>query len=155
VEVVQDLGVLHVDQARPSDESIAPRELDVQDQAARSALDTLRTRAEGILALLPVIEVPPVDTTGYAGMSADVMRDRIAPVETVAQALTKRLLGAEEEQELLRAYGRALEVLTPLLALLEKGRFVEAAGFVTDATTPDALAALRAELDKAAEGGVE
>ena len=155
VEGVQDLGVLHVDYARPGDESIAPRELDAEDQATRTAVEALRTRAEGILALLPVIEVPPVDTTAYAGMSADALRDRLAPVERSAQALTKRLLDAEEEQELLRAYGRALEVLTPLLALLENGRVVEATGFVTDANTPAALATLRAELDKVTGGRIE
>ena len=51
VEAVQDLGVLHVDHVRPASEDIAPRELAEEDQATRAALEAVRTRAEGILAL--------------------------------------------------------------------------------------------------------
>lgn len=155
VEAVQNLGVVHVDPVRPSGQAIAPRELEAEDQAARAALDAVRTRAEGILALLPVVETSPLDTAPYAAQSVEALRDRLAPVEAAAQDLTRRLLEAEEEHELLRAYGRALEVLTPLLALLESSKAVEAIGFVIEAKTLDALQPLRAELEKVVGGRVE
>jgi V/A-type H+-transporting ATPase subunit I len=155
VEAVQQLGVLHVDPVRPADAAIAPRELGAEDQSARAALDAVRTRAEGILALLPVIETPPVDTAPYSGQSPQALQERLAPIEAEAQAVTRQLLEAEEEHELLRAYGRALEVLTPLLALLESSKAVEAIGFLMEAKTPGALQALRAELEKATGGRVE
>ncbi len=155
VGAVQELGVLHVDHVRPASEDIAPRELGEEDQAARTALESVRTRAEGILALLPVIETPPQDTAPYAAQSAPALHERLAPVETDAQTLTRRLLEAEEEQEILAAYGRALEVLTPLLGLLEGSRSLEAVGFVTDARSPEALDRLQSDLRQAAGGRVE
>ncbi len=155
VEAVQRLGALHIDHVRSANEAIGPRELTQEDQAARAALDGVRTRAEGLLALLPVIEAPPLETEAFANQPPEALHARLAPVEAEAQDLTRRLLEAEEEQELLRAYGRALEVLTPLLALLEASKSVEALGFVMDAKSPDALEGLRAELVKATGGRVE
>jgi V/A-type H+/Na+-transporting ATPase subunit I len=155
VEAVQRLGVLHIDHVRPAEGAIGPRELAEEDQAARAALDGVRTQAEGLLALMPAIEIPPLETEPFAGQPPDTLRGRLAPVEAEAQDLTRRLLEAEEEQELLRAYGRALEVLTPLLALLEASKTVEAIGFVMDAKSPTALDGLRAELEKATGGRME
>ncbi|HET9001183.1 MAG TPA: hypothetical protein VFP86_16215 [bacterium] len=155
VDAVQRLGALHIDHVRPANDAIRPRELTQEDQAARAALDGVRTRAEGLLALLPVIEAPPLETEAFAHQPPEALHARLAPVEAEAQDLTRRLLEAEEEQELLRAYGRALEVLTPLLALLEASKSVEALGFVMDAKSPDALEGLRAELVKATGGRVE
>src|SRR5438132_2177587 len=155
VEAVQDLGVLHVDHVRPASEDIAPRELAEEDQATRAALEAVRTRAEGILALLPVIETSPRDTAPYANQPAAALRDRLAAVETEAQTLTRRLLEAEEEQEILRAYGRALEVLSPLLGLLEGSRTLEAVGFVIEARGPEALDALRGDLRQVTGGRIE
>ena len=155
VEAVQRLGVLHIDHVRPADEAIGPRELAPEDQAARAALDGVRTQAEGILALLPVIETDPPATEPFSTQTPDALRARLAPVETETQSLTRRLLEAEEEQELLRAYGRAIEVLAPLLALLETSRRLEAIGFVMDAKPPDAIDTLRAELEKATGGRLE
>jgi len=155
IEAIQQLGALHIDHVRPADAAIGPRELTQEDQAARAALDGVRTRAEGLMALLPVIEAPPLETEPFSNQSPEALHARLAPVEAEAQDLTKRLLEAEEEQEILRAYGRALEVLTPLLALLEASRSIEAIGFVMDATSRDALGGLRAELAKATGGRVE
>jgi len=155
VEAVQRLGVLHIDHVRPASEAIRPRELTPEDQAARAAIDGVRTRAEGLLALLPVIEAPLLETEAFANQPPEALHGRLAPVEAEAQDLTRRLLEAEEEQELLRAYGRALEVLTPLLALLEASKSVEALGFVMEAKSPDALEALRSDLVKATGGRVE
>ena len=50
VEGVQDLGVLHVDHARPGDQSIAPRELDAEDQATRTAVEALDSERAASLA---------------------------------------------------------------------------------------------------------
>src|SRR5438445_10622382 len=155
VEGVQDLGVLHVDHIRPASEDIAPRELAEEDQATRAALEGVRTRAEGILALLPVIETSPRDTAPYANQAPAALRDRLAAVEAEAQTLTRRLLEAEEEQEVLRAYGRALEVLSPLLGLLEGSRTLEAVGFVIEARSPEALEALRDNLRQVTGGRIE
>ena len=155
VEAVQRLGALHIDHVRPADDTIGPRELAPEDQAARGALDALRTQAEALLTLLPVIETPPMDTESLAGQPPDRLSARLRPVEEQTQALTGRLLDAEEEQELLRAYGRALEVLTPLLALLENSKAVEGVGFTVDAKSPDAPARLRADLNQATGGRVE
>ncbi|HKV43876.1 MAG TPA: hypothetical protein VJT32_04265 [bacterium] len=155
IEAVQRLGALHIDHIRPVDPAIGPRGLAQEDQVERAALDAVRAQAEGILALLPVIETPPLDTASYASQSPEALRARLAPVEAEAQDLTRRLLNVEEEQELLRAYGRALELLAPLLALLEASKRVEAIGFVVDAKTPDVVDGMRAELRKAAGGRVE
>lgn len=155
VEAVQRVGALHIDHVRPTDDAIRPRELTPEDQAARGALDGLRTRAEGLLALLPVIEIPPLDTEPFTTQSSEVLHARLAPVEAEAQALTRRLLDAEDEQEVLRAYGHALEVLTPLLVLLEASKSVEATGFVVEARSPDALEGLRRDLANATGGRVE
>jgi V/A-type H+-transporting ATPase subunit I len=155
VEAVQALGMLHIDHVHSPDDAIGPRELPEEDQVARAALEGVRTQAEGLLALLPVIETPPVETEPFAALPAEALRGRLAPIEREAQDLTRRLLEAEEEQELLRAYGRALEVLAPLLALLEGSRSVEAIGFVIDAKSTESLEDLRADLDKATNGRVE
>jgi len=155
VEAVQRLGALHIDHVRPAEETIGPRELTPEDQAARTALDALRTQAEALLTLLPVVETPPPDTESLAGQPPERLSARLKPVEEQTQALTRRLLDAEEEQELLRAYGRALEILTPLLALLEGSKAVEAIGFVIDAKSPDALGRLRVDLSRATGGRVE
>jgi V/A-type H+/Na+-transporting ATPase subunit I len=156
IEAVQRLGALHIDHVRLTEGAIRPRELPQEDQAARAALDGVRTRAEGLLALLPVIEAPPLATEPFSNQPPEALHARLAPVEAEAQDLTRRLLEAEEEQELLRAYGRALEVLTPLLALLETSKSVEAIGFVIDVKSDAAaLDALRAELGKATGGRLE
>ena len=154
-EAVQQLGALHIDHVRSGEDGIGPRELTQDDQAARAALDAVRTQAEGLLALLPVIEIPPLETQPLTEQPPEAFRARLAPIEAEAQDLTRRLLEAEEEHELLRAYGRALEVLTPLLALLEASKTVEAIGFVVDAKSPAPLDGLRADLEKATGGRVE
>ncbi len=151
---VQDLGVLHVDHVRPTPEGIAPRTLPEEEQAARDAIDAVRTRAEAILTLLPPIETPPVPTSPYAEQSPEALRGRLEAIETEVKDLTRRLLEAEEEQEILRAYGRAIEVLAPLLVLLEDSRFLEALGFVLEAK-PGALDTLRAELQNVTHGRME
>ncbi len=155
VETVQDLGVLHVDHLRPDDEAVGPRELAEDDQAARAAVEAVRTQAEGILSLLPVIETPPVEIGPFADQPPESLRGRLAPVEAQAKELTRRLLDLEEEFELLRAYGRALEVLAPLLAHLEGSRNVDALGFVIEGKTPGGIEAVREELQKATQGRVE
>jgi V/A-type H+-transporting ATPase subunit I len=155
VEAAQRLGALHIDHVRSSDDAIGPRDLSREDQAGRAAVDGVRTRADGLLALLPVIETPTLDTEAVRDEPPEAMAARLAPLESEVQDLTRRLLDAEEEQELLRAYGRALEVLTPLLALLESSTRIEAMGFVIDAKSPAVMDELRAELVKAAEGRVE
>lgn len=153
-DAVQGLGSLHIDHIRPSDETIAPRPLNDRDQATREAMDAVRTRAEAILALLPAIEIPPVATEPYAGQSPEALRSRLDAVDARAKDLTRRLLEAEEEQEILQAYGRAIEILAPLLAPLQGSRTLEAAGFVLDAK-PGAVDALRTELTAATHGRVE
>ncbi len=154
VKEVQDLGALHVDHVRPAEKAFEPRALVGEDQAARDAIDGVRTRAEAILTLLPVVETPPGPTAAYAEQAPETLRARLDALEAEVKDLTRRLLEAEEEQEILRAYGRAIEVLSPLLMLLEKSRSLEAVGFVLDAK-PGALEAVRAELDKATQGRVE
>jgi V/A-type H+-transporting ATPase subunit I len=155
VEVVQDLGVLHVDHLRADDEAVGPRELPEEDQAARETVDAVRTQAEGVLSLLPVVETPPVEIVPFADQPLEDLRRRLEPVEARAKELTRRLIDLEEEFELLRAYGRALEVLAPLLALLEGSQNVDALGFVIDAKTPGGIEGLREELRKVTQGRVE
>ncbi len=154
VKEVQDLGVLHVDHVRPTEEGIEPRALPGEDQAVRDAIDGVRTRAEAILTLLPVIETAPLPTAGYAVQAPDALRGRLDALDTEVKDLTRRLLEAEEEQEILRAYGRAIDVLSPLLILLETSHSLEAVGFVLEAK-PGSLEAVRAELAKATQGRVE
>jgi len=155
VEAVQELGVLHVDLVRPLDDTIGPGGLSDEDQAARASLEAVRTQAEGILALLPVIETPPFATAPFTNQTAEALSRRLDPIEADAKDLTRRLLEAEEENELLRAYGRAVDVLAPLLALLEGSRNVEAIGFVIDAKPPDAIEGVRRALEEAVGGRVE
>lgn len=151
---IQGLGSLHVDHVRPIEDGIGPRPLDARDQAARETIDAVRTRAEAILALLPALEIPPVSTEPYETQSPEALRARLDAVEAQAKDLTRRLLDAEEEQEILQAYGRAIEILAPLLAPLQGSRTLEAAGFLIDAK-PGALEALRGELAAATQGRVE
>ena len=153
-DAIQGLGTLHIDHVRPAEPAIAPRPLADRDQAAREAIDAVRTRAEAILALLPAIEIPPVATEPYAGQSPEALRARLDAVDAQAKDLTRRLLEAEEEQEILQAYGRATEILAPLLAPLQGSRTLEATGFLLDAK-PGVLDALRAELVSATQGRVE
>jgi V/A-type H+/Na+-transporting ATPase subunit I len=154
VKEVQDLGALHVDHVRPAEKGFEPRALPGEEQTARDAIDGVRTRAEAILALLPVVETPPGPTGAYAEQTPEALRSRLDALEVEVKDLTRRLLEAEEEQEILRAYGRAIEVLSPLLMLLETSQSLEAVGFVLEAK-PGALEAVRAELDKATQGRVE
>jgi len=154
VDAIQGLGALHIDHIRPAEQGIAPRPLGDADQAAREAIDAVRTRAEAILALLPVIEIPPVATEPFAAETPAALRGRLDPVEAQAKQLTRRLLDAEEEQEILQAYGRAIEILAPLLGPLQGSRLLESVGFLLDAK-PGALDALRAELVAATQGRVE
>ncbi len=151
---VQGLGVLHIDHVRPTEEGIAPRPLSQEEQATRDAIDGVRTRAEATLTLLPSLETPPVPTSAYAEESPEALRSRLEGVEAEVKDLTRRLLEAEEEQEILRAYWRAIEVLSPLLVLLEGSRSLEAVGFVMDAKA-GALDALRVDLESATHGRVE
>lgn len=151
VESVQELGALHVDHIRAADETFAPRELSDADQADRASWDVLRALSEGVLALLPVIEIPIVETAPFLSQSPDTLRQRIEPIDAEAKDLTRRLLDAEEELELLRAYGQAIEVVGPLLALLETSKRVNAAGFVLEAK-PGAVETLRGELERATHG---
>ena len=154
VKEIQDLGAVHVDQVRPTTAGVELRALAGDEQAARDAIDGVRTRAEAILALLPVIDTPPVRTAAYAEQTPEVLRSRLDGLEAEVKELTRRLLESEEEQEILRAYGRAIDVLSPLLLLLENSRSLEAIGFVLEAK-PGALEAVRADLEKATQGRVE
>jgi V/A-type H+/Na+-transporting ATPase subunit I len=153
-EAVQTLGTMHIDQVRPSESSITIRPLADRDQAAREAVDAVRTRAEAVLALLPPIEVPPIATAPYENQAPEALRARLDDVDAQAKDLTRRLLEVEEEQEILQAYGRAIEILAPLLAPLEGSRMLEAAGFLLE-NKPGALDALRTELTAATQGRVE
>jgi V/A-type H+-transporting ATPase subunit I len=155
VEAVQDLGVLHVDHVRPAEDGIRPRPLSEADEAARGAVDGVRTHAEAILSLLPPIETPAVPTDAYTREAPDRLRGRLEAVEAEVKDLTRRLLEAEEEQEILRAYGRAIQVLAPLLVPLEGSRSLDAIGFVLETKAPGAVEALRAELAQATRGRVE
>lgn len=154
VDAVQALGTLHIDHVRPVEPGIAARPLGERDQAARDAIDGVRTRAEATLALLPPLEIPPVATEPFAAEPPEALRTRLDAVEGRAKDLTRRLLDAEEEQEILQAYGRAIEVLAPLLAPLEGSRALDATGFLLEAK-PGALEALRADLESATHGRVE
>jgi V/A-type H+-transporting ATPase subunit I len=154
VHAIQGLGALHIDHVRPAEQTIAPRPLTGETQEAREAIDAVRTRGEAILALLPVIEIPPVATEPFEGQTPAALRARLDPIEAQAKDLTRRLLEAEEEQEILQAYGRAIEILGPLLAPLQNSRALEAVGFLLDAK-PGVLDALRAELVSATKGRVE
>ncbi len=155
VRAVQDLGVLHVDHVRATEEGIGPQPLPDQLETQRVAIDAVRTRAESILTLLPPLETPPMPTGPYVEDLPDALQDRLQPIEREVQDLTRRLLDAEDEQEILRAYGRAIQVLAPLLEPLERSRLLEAIGFVLEARSPGALDALRAELVQATRGRVE
>jgi len=154
VESIQEAGALHIDHIRTADETMVPRALSEPDQADRAAWDAVRTLAEGLLALLPVIEIPIVETAPFASQSPAVLRARLTPVDAEAKDLTRRLLNLEEELELLRAYGPALAVVGPLLALLETSKRVVASGFVLEAK-PGAVEALRGGLAQAVGGRVE
>jgi V/A-type H+/Na+-transporting ATPase subunit I len=151
---VQALGTLHIDPVRPSESSITIRPLAERDQAAREAIDAVRTRAEAVLALLPPIEIPPIATGPYEAQAPEALRARLDEVDAQAKELTRQLLDAEEEQEILQAYGRAIEILAPLMAPLEGSRALEAVGFLLEAK-PGALDALRTELAAATQGRVE
>jgi V/A-type H+-transporting ATPase subunit I len=153
-DAVQTLGTLHIEHVRPTESSITVRPLAGPDQAAREAIDAVRTRGEAVLALLPPIEVPPIATEPYAGEAPEALRARLGEVEAQAKDLTRQLLEVEEEQEILQAYGRAIEILAPLLAPLEHSRALEAAGFLLEAK-PGALDDLRKELSAATHGRVE
>ncbi|HLY21260.1 MAG TPA: hypothetical protein VKT83_02225 [bacterium] len=153
-DAIQGLGSLHIDHVRPAEESIAPRPLNDRDQAAREAIDAVRTRAEAILSLLPAIEIPPVATEPYAGQSPEALRARLDAVDAQAKELTRRLLEAEEEQEIVQAYGRAIEILAPLLTPLQNSRLLESTGFLLEGK-PGAVEALRSDLAAATQGRVE
>lgn len=153
-DAIQGLGSLHIDHVRPAEESISPRPLNDRDQAAREAIDAVRTRAEAILSLLPAIEIPPVATEPYAGQSPEALRARLDAVDAQAKELTRRLLEAEEEQEIVQAYGRATEILAPLLTPLQNSRLLESTGFLLEAK-PGAVEALRSDLVAATQGRVE
>jgi V/A-type H+/Na+-transporting ATPase subunit I len=153
-DAIQGLGSLHIDHVRPAEEGIAPRPLNDRDQAAREAIDAVRTRAEAILSLLPAIEIPPVATEPYAGQSPEALRARLDAVDAQAKELTRRLLEAEEEQEIVQAYGRAIEILAPLLTPLQNSRLLESTGFLLEAK-PGAVEALRSDLAAATQGRVE
>jgi len=155
VDAVQGLGVLHVDHVRSTEEGIKPQPLPQDAEAARAAIDAVRTRAEAILTLLPVLETPPIETARYASEPPDALGRRLDAVEHEVQDLTRRLLETEEEQEILRAYGRAIQVLAPLLALLEGSRTLEAIGFILETKGPGTLETVRAELAAATEGRME
>ncbi len=155
VDAVQGLGVLHVDHVRSAEEGIGPQPLPDDAEAARTAIDAVRTRAEAILTLLPALETPPVATAPYAAEAPQVLGRRLDAVERDVQDLTRRLLEAEEEQEILRAYGRAIQVLAPLLAPLEGSRTLEAVGFILETKGPGTVEAVRAELASATGGRVE
>jgi V/A-type H+/Na+-transporting ATPase subunit I len=155
VEAVQDLGVLHVDHVRPAEEGIRPQALGDTEEAARAAIDGVRTRAEAILALLPPLETAPIDTAPYATEAPSALRQRLETLEAQVKDLTRRLLDAEEEQEILRAYGPAIQVLAPFLALLEGSRSLEAIGFTVEGKDLGVLEPVRAELASATQGRAE
>lgn len=155
VDAVQDLGVLHVDHAPVQGEAVRPQGLSEEDEAARAAVDALRTRAEALLALLPPVETEALPTSAYAREPLDSLHRRLDAIERPVQELTRRLLEAEEEQEILQAYGRAIQVLAPLLALLEGSQSLEATGFLLDARAPGGIEAVRADLAVATQGRVE
>jgi V/A-type H+-transporting ATPase subunit I len=155
VEAVQDLGVLHIDHIKSAEEGIRPQALSGAEEAARAKIDGVRTRAEAVLALLPSIEMPPVATDAYARETPEALLGRLETIEAEAKDLTRRLLDAEEEQEILGAYGRAIQVLAPILALLEGSSRLEAVGFVLEDKSPGALDRIRADLAAATHGRAE
>jgi V/A-type H+-transporting ATPase subunit I len=154
VDAVQDLGVLHVDDARIANETVRPEKLSDEDEAERAAADALRMRADGVLALLPPVEAAQQPTALYAPEPTASLPQRLEGVERSVHALTRRLLEAEEEREVLGAYGQAIQTVAPLLVLFERSPRLDAVGFLLDVRTPGRIEAVRASLEAATQGRV-
>ncbi|HXX37782.1 MAG TPA: hypothetical protein VEP50_06450 [bacterium] len=152
VDAVQDLGLLHVDYARARDGAIHPEKLSDEDDARRASADAIRTRAEGVLALLPQPETSPRPTDLYAVEPPEPLPQRLEGVERSVHAVTRHLLEAEEEREILAAYGPAIQMLAPLLVLFERSQRLDVTGFLLDVRAPGRIEAVRADLTSATQG---
>jgi V/A-type H+-transporting ATPase subunit I len=152
VDAVQALGVLHVDDAQAQHEGFAPENLSDEDEAARATANAIRTRADGVLALLPPSDAAAPPTALHAPAPVESVPDRLDAVERSVRALTQRLLEAEEEQEILGAYSGSIQLVAPMLGLFEHSPRLEATGFLVDGRGSGRLGALRAELAGATQG---
>lgn len=171
IEEVQRVGALHVDRIEAEEASIGALDLDEATASELSRLEGLRVRAEAVLGLLPVAPVAPsagrpagaeAPPAGEAAagddLSAAVSDDleaALAAVESEVQSLSRRRLEAEEEMELIRTYGAAVRVLSPLLAALSGSRSLESVGFILRGKDLQVVAALRNQLMDLTEGRVE
>ncbi len=162
MEEVQRLGALHVDRIEAEEASLAALELDGGASVKQATLERLRVRADGLLSLLPPVSVEarspadarsPVDDLVDA--DADALEAAIAAIEGDVQALSRRRLEAEEEQELIRTYEGAVRVLSPLLGALSGSRSLETVGFILRGKDLTVVAAVRNQLTALIEGRVE
>jgi len=154
IEEIQRLGTLHIDRIE-SEEAPEVSALQLSEEEAKlmQALERTLVRVDGVLSLLPPVPMDAVQTVG--DVSADAVEAEVAEIEKQVREFTRTRLELDEERTLIASYEGAVRVLSPLLTALSNSKVFESIGFILNTKDLTVVAALRNELAKATEGGVE
>jgi len=159
IEEVQTLGALHIDHIESEEAPVAPLQLSEEETRRLQLLERAVTRADGLLALLPVRGVPSGDgaasAADLAGVTTEELDARVAEVEQRVRELTRARLELEEELSLIASYEGAVRALSPLLNALAGSKTLESIGFLLNTRDLTVATAIRNELVKATDGRVE
>jgi len=156
MEEVQRMGVVHIDRIEAEETPVAALQLDESTSTRQAVLERLRMRADGLLSLLPAVGVEtPARADDLTAADVNALEVEIGAIETDVQALTRRRLEAEEEQELIRTYEGAVRVLAPLQNALAGSRALKTVGFILRGKDLTVVAALRSMLVELTQGRVE
>lgn len=149
------IGTLHISKIEeregPPLERLQPGP---QETAEESSTQKHLSRVEGIIHLLPEVGVSSGAAPGVDSTPAPAIGPVLDGIEVPLRELVKKRLEVEEEIELLEAYERAVTVLAPLLAPLEKSTNLEAIGFTVKKKQAAQLELVKRELRKATGGSV-
>lgn len=155
IDEVQRVGALHIDRIEAEEASIGTLDLDEAASAELGALERARTRADGLLTLLPPVPGDASPAINDPGGGVAAIEAALASIEGEVQEHSRRRLEAEEELELIRTYEGAVRVLSPLLGALSGSKSLETIGFVLRGKDLSVVAALRNQLRELTEGRVE
>jgi V/A-type H+-transporting ATPase subunit I len=155
LDEVQRIGAVHIDRIEAEEGPLASMGVDQAAAAEQAALERLRVRIDGLLALLP--EVPEVAASGGAAVPAAIadLEGAAAEIEAAIQGPSRRRAELQEELELINMYEGAVRVLAPLQGALAGSRSLKSVGFILRSKDLTVVTALRNQLGEMTEGRVE
>jgi V/A-type H+-transporting ATPase subunit I len=158
LETLQSIGSLQVDriEGEETPQAFSAAAPDAGSRAEVETLERLRARADGVLALLPAVRIETVPATEeWASRSPEELESELATLEEEIQPLTRRRLQIQDELELIRSYGGAVRVLSPLLEALAGSANFDTVGFILRTRDLSIVQQFRRQLEELTGGRVE